>query len=81
METIAGNHYSCDPETCEKTEEQLAKEVTLVKRDMLEIEVYFQDLQVEEVLMQKAYTTLALLCDIGKNENACNSFLKPAPVF
>ena len=37
----------------------------ILRKDVIEIEVFFQDLKVEEVVTQKAYTTLALLCDIG----------------
>ena len=62
METIAFG--KCGDDNC--TEEALEETVAHLRQDMLEILVYYQDLQVEEVVMQKGYTTLALLCDIGE---------------
>ena len=62
MESIA--NLACG-ENC--TEEEIQAQMSDIRKDVVEFEVYFQDLQVEEVVMQEAYPTLALLCDIGKN--------------
>ena len=62
MESIA--KLACG-ENC--TEEEIQSQMANIRRDIVEFEVYFQDLRVEEVVMQEAYPTLALLCDIGEN--------------
>lgn len=55
--------YNYTTQACNQT--QLEPYVTLLRRDMVEIQIYFDELIHEDIKTIKAYSLLALFCDIG----------------